>query len=71
MGGFLTSDWRCEVTIDTWCFVDIHPQAGWLGSCDVTIQMSDSLKTADDTFRVNVVLVQARLFLPLVLKDSP
>ena len=41
-----------------------------LGSCDVTIRVSDSLKTADDTFRVNVVPVQARVFLPLVLKNN-
>ncbi len=66
-----TSDWRCGVTIDAWDFVDIHPQAGWLGSCDLTIRASDSLKTADDTFRVNVVPVQARVFLPLVLRNSP
>lgn len=66
-----TSDGRCGVTIDAWNFVDIHPQAGWLGSCDVTIRVSDSLKTAEDTFRVNVVPVQAQVFLPLILKNSP
>ena len=65
------SDWRCGVTIDGGDYVDIYPQAGWLGSCDVTIRVSDSLKTADDTFRVNVVPVRARMFLPLVLKNSP
>ncbi len=66
-----TSAWHCGVTIDAWDFVDIHPQAGWLGSCDVTIRANDSLKTADDTFRVNVVPVRARVFLPLVLRNSP
>ncbi len=66
-----TSDGRCGATIDAQDFVDIRPQAGWLGSCDVTIRVSDSLKTADDTFRVNVVPVRARVFLPLVLKNSP
>jgi hypothetical protein len=65
------SDWRCGVMIDAGDYVDIHPQAGWLGSCDVTIRVSDSLKTADDTFRANVVPVRARVFLPLVLKNSP
>jgi len=65
------SDWRCGVAIDAWDFVDIHPQAGWLGNCDVTIRASDSLKTAEDTFRVNVVPVRARVFLPLVLRNSP
>lgn len=65
------SDWRCRVTIDAGDYVDLYPQAGWLGSCDVTLRVSDSLKTADDTFRVNVVPVQAEVFLPLVLKSSP
>lgn len=65
------SDGRCGVTIDAGDYVDIYPQAGWLGSCEVTIRVSDSLKTANDTFRVKVVPVQARVFLPLVLKDSP
>ncbi len=32
-----TSDPRCGVTIDTEDYVNIHPQAGWLGHCDVTI----------------------------------
>lgn len=65
------SDWQCGVTIDAGDYVDIYPQAGWLGSCDVTIRASDSLKTADDTFHVNVVPVQARVFLPLILKNWP
>jgi len=59
------------VTIDAGDYVDIYPQAGWLGSCDVTIRVRDSLKTADDTLRVNVVPVRARVFLPLVLKNRP
>ena len=62
------SDGRCGVTIDAWDHVDIHPEAGWSGSCEVTIRVSDSLQTADDTFRVNVVPVRARVFLPLALK---
>ena len=66
-----TSDWRCGATIDAGDYVGIYPQAGWLGGCDVSIRVSDSLKTADDTFHVNVVPVQARVFLPLVLKNSP
>jgi hypothetical protein len=51
-----------------WTFIR---RRGWLGSCDVPIRVSDSLKTADDTFWVNVVPVRARVFLPLVLKNSP
>lgn len=62
------SDWRCGVTIDEWDYVDIHPQAGWSGSCEVTIRVSDSLKTAEDTFLVNVVPVRARIYLPSVFR---
>jgi len=65
------SDHRCGVTIDARDYVDIYPQAGWLGSCDVTIRVSDSLKTADDTFRVNVVPVRARVFLPIIMRNRP
>lgn len=67
------ADGRCGVGVgleeNRW--VNLAPAAGWLGSCDVTIRASDSLKTAYDTFRVNVVPVRARVFLPLVLKNSP
>lgn len=65
------SDERCGVTIDVGDYVDIHPQAGWWGSCEVSIRVSDSLKTAEDTFRVDVVPVRARVFLPLALKNAP
>jgi len=66
-----TSDWRCGATIDGGDMVDIHPQSGWLGSCDVTIQANDSLKTTNDTFRVNVLPVQAWVFLPIVMNSNP
>jgi len=65
------SDHRCGVTIDARDYVDIYPQAGWLGSCGVTIRVSDSLKTADDTFRVNVAPVRARVFLPITMRNRP
>lgn len=64
------SDGRCGVTIDAWDHVDIHPEAGWSGSCTVTIRVSDSLQTAEDTFQVSVVPVRARVFLPSVMKNS-
>lgn len=56
------------MTIDEWDYVDIYPQAGWSGSCEVTIRVSDSLKTAEDTFLVNVVPVRARIYLPSVFR---
>lgn len=65
------TDWRYGVSLDGNRWVNLTPVAGWLGSCDAAIRVSDSLKTAEDTFRVNVVPVRARGFLPLVLKNSP
>jgi len=64
-----SSDWRCRVTIDAADFVDINPLAGWLGSCDVTIRVSDGIRTDDDTFTVRVVPVAARVYLPIVMKN--
>jgi hypothetical protein len=66
-----TSDWRCGVTIDAEGFVDIHPQAGWLGSCAVVIRVSDGIKSSDDTFQVSVVPVQARVYLSIALRNIP
>jgi len=63
-----TSDWHCGVSIDAQGYIDIHPQPGWLGSCDVTVRVSDTLKTADDIFRVNVAPVRGRVYLPIVVK---
>ncbi|MFZ3070682.1 MAG: hypothetical protein WA110_06135 [Anaerolineaceae bacterium] len=56
----------CGVSIDAEDYVNIFPQAGFLGSCDITIQVSDSLKTTEDTFRVTVLPIQARVYLPLI-----
>lgn len=66
-----TSDPRCGVTIDENDYVNIYPQAGGTGSCYITIQVSDSLKTAQDTFRVDVVPVRSRVYLPTVFQYSP
>ena len=63
-----TTDWRCGVGIDASDYVDINPLSGWLGSCDVTVQVSDGIKTNDDTFTVHVVPVVGRAYLPLVMK---
>jgi len=65
------TDWRCGASLEGNRWVNLTPITGWLGSCDVTIRVSDSLKTTDDTFRVNIVPVRARVFLPLVLRNSP
>ncbi len=65
------TDWRCGVSLEGNRWVNLTPITGWLGSCDVTVRVSDSLKMADDTFRVNVVPVQAWVYLPLALKNAP
>jgi len=61
------TDPRCGVSLDSH-FVNLAPQQGWLGSCDVTLSVSDGIKVNTDTFRVTVVLVRGRSFLPIVLK---
>ncbi|MDD2694450.1 MAG: hypothetical protein PHD58_00820 [Anaerolineales bacterium] len=48
--------------------MNIDPQPGWLGMCNVSLRVDDSLKTADDAFQVNVVPVQARIFLPIIMR---
>ncbi|HDD24724.1 MAG TPA: hypothetical protein ENF52_04745 [Chloroflexi bacterium] len=61
-------DWHCGVSIDAWNNIDINPVPGWLGSCDVTVHVSDGIKFDDDTFIVRVVPVVGRVYLPLVVK---
>jgi hypothetical protein len=61
------TDTRCGVSLDGH-FVDFAPQPGWLGSCDVTLSVSDSIKAQTDTFRVTVVPVIGRSFLPIIFK---
>jgi len=51
-------------------YVDLAPQAGWTGSCNVTIQVSDGISTAQDTFVVQVKPIVGRAYLPLALKGS-
>jgi hypothetical protein len=62
------TDPRCGVSLDANRFVNLAPQQSWLGSCDVTISVSDSIKASTDTFRVTVVPVASRNFLPIILK---
>jgi len=48
------TDNRCGVTIDSSDYVNINPQAGWIGFSDVTIQVTGGGEMAFDTFRVTV-----------------
>jgi subtilisin-like proprotein convertase family protein len=61
------SDWRCGVSLDGH-WINLAPQTNWLGVCDVTVQVSDSLSQANDTLRVSIVPVTGRAFLPIVQK---
>lgn len=61
------TDARCGVSLDSH-FVNLAPQQGWLGSCDVTISVSDGIKANTDTFRVTVAPVRGRNFLPIIFK---
>jgi len=64
------SDIRCGVTLDSVANVDIAPQAGWLGTCNVTVHVSDNIKNASDTFRVSVEPVRGRVYLPITIRGE-
>jgi hypothetical protein len=52
-------------------FADVFPPQNWQGvSCDITVQVSDGIKTSSDTFNVHTVPIVARVFLPLILKST-
>ena len=57
----------CGASLDSH-WVNLTPQANWLGSCAVSVFVSDSIDTEYDTFWVNVVPVSDRVYLPLVVK---
>jgi hypothetical protein len=61
------TDTRCGVSLDNH-WINISPQPSWLGFCDATIRVSDSMKTADDTFRVSVISVHDRIYFSLIRK---
>lgn len=50
----INTDSRCGVSIDSDDNVDISPEAGWVGSSEVTIKVSGGGKVARDTFRISI-----------------
>lgn len=62
------TDTRCGIGVIDAHWISINPQSGWLGFCDATVQVNDSLKTSSDSFRVTVVPVAGRIYLPIVGK---
>ncbi|MCI0521109.1 MAG: hypothetical protein L0Z70_12750 [Chloroflexi bacterium] len=64
------SDWRCGVDVvrdlgRDWIL--LSPQYGWAGSCEVDLEVTDSLEPVSDTFLVNIVPIEGRVFLPMIL----
>lgn len=65
------SDWHCDrVSVDAQGYVNIDiPYRGWYHACDVTVQVTDGLRTTEDIFNIQVAPVRAQINLPLVLKN--
>jgi hypothetical protein len=59
---------QCGISLEDNRWIDITPQQNWLGTCEVSIQVSDSIKDYSDTFQVNVVPVVGIVHLPLIIK---
>lgn len=63
------SDGRCGVTLTENRWINLAPQANWLGVCDVTTRVSDTIASIDDTFRVTVTPIVAFNYLPTIQSD--
>ncbi len=63
------SDWHCSnVHINQQDRVNVViPYPGWHDGCNVTVSVTDGLSKVKDTFRVQVVPVTARVYLPLTV----
>lgn len=64
------SDGRCGVTLTENRWINLTPQANWLGVCNVTVHISDSITNVDDTFRVTVAPIVAFNYLPTIIKPN-
>jgi len=60
-----STDARCGASLNTH-FVNLHPQTNWTGTCTVSVDVNDTLKTGNGNFTVQVV--PWGIFLPLILK---
>ena len=61
-------DPRCGISLEDNRWINIAPQHNFLGSCEATIEVSDSLHSAGDTFQVIVVPVVDVKYLPITTK---
>ena len=62
------SDSRCGVSLDSH-WVNANPQLNWIGSCYVTIRVNDSIKTATTGFWLQVLQINSRISLPVIMSD--
>ena len=59
---------QCVISLEDNRWIDITPQPNWLGTCEATIRVSDSIKENSDTFQVNIVPVVGIAYLPVIIK---
>jgi hypothetical protein len=52
-------------------WINANPQMNWIGSCYVTVSVNDTIpnKTATGGFWVNVLQINSRHFMPVIIKD--
>jgi hypothetical protein len=64
------SDARCGISLDSH-WINANPQMSWTGSCYVTVSVNDTIpnKTATGGFWINILPINHRHFLPVVMKD--
>jgi hypothetical protein len=60
-------DSRCGISLESH-WINISPQSGWLGSCDVVIRVSDSIKPVTDSFTITVVPVVGNVYMPIIMR---
>lgn len=64
------SDSRCGVSLDSH-WINANPQMNWIGSCNVTVRVNDSIpnETSTGSFLLNVLQINSRNFLPVIMKQ--
>jgi hypothetical protein len=63
--GARSSDPHCTATLNSH-FVTLRPQTNWLGTCTISIDVNDTIKTATGSFTVRIV--PWGIFLPVILR---
>jgi len=61
------SDSRCGIALDSH-WINASPQMNWHGNCYVDIQASDSIKATTARINLNVLQINSRIFLPIIIK---